>query len=140
MPLVSQTSGGLRSKEVPPTGSNPVLSANFAVPASALTPTETFNHTVEAMWPKQPRLYASGCVFSKIGERLWTPESNAGLKLPQAKIEPSGDRWFVPSQCGHIGPHGNRYVVNPNVSNLNAVVQITRLATSSANTFGPSNL
>jgi len=22
----------------------------------ALTPTETFNHTVEAVWPKQPRL------------------------------------------------------------------------------------
>ena len=79
MPLVLKTSGGLRSKEVPPVGSNPTLSANFAVPVSASTPTETFNHTVEAMWPKQSRLYASGCVFSKNGETLWTPESKEGL-------------------------------------------------------------
>lgn len=61
------------------TGSTPVPASNFAVPVSALTPTETFNHTVEAMWPKQPRLYASGCVFP-IGETRWTPDSKKALK------------------------------------------------------------
>ena len=80
MPLVSQTSGGIPSKEVPPVGSHPTLSANFAVPVSAETPTGTFNHTVEAVWPKQPRLYASGCVFSKNGESQWMPESKKVLK------------------------------------------------------------
>ena len=62
MPLVSQTSGGLRSKEVPPVGSNPTLSAKHAVPVSALTPTGTFNHTAGATWPKQPDFNASRCV------------------------------------------------------------------------------
>jgi hypothetical protein len=47
---------------------------------SAETPTGTFNHTVEAVWPKQPRLYASGCVFSKNGESQWMPESKKVLK------------------------------------------------------------
>ena len=80
MPLVSQTSGGLQSKEVLPVGSNPTLSANFAVPVSAETPTETFNRTVEAMRPKQPRLYALWLCLSKIGETAWTPESKKVLR------------------------------------------------------------
>jgi hypothetical protein len=41
-----------------------------------------------------------------------------GLEIAaKARIERSGDRWFVPSQSGNVGPHGNRYVVTPDVSN-----------------------
>ena len=41
-----------------------------------------------------------------------------GLEIAaKARIERSGDRWFVPSQSGNIRMHGNRYVVKPDASN-----------------------
>jgi hypothetical protein len=41
-----------------------------------------------------------------------------GLEIAaKARIERNGERWFVPSQSNHIGPHGNRYVVTRGVSN-----------------------
>jgi hypothetical protein len=41
-----------------------------------------------------------------------------GLEIAaKAKIERSGDRWFVPSQSGNVGPVGKLYVVTPDVSN-----------------------
>jgi transposase len=46
------------------------------------------------------------------------PRELRGLEIAaKARIERNGDRWFVPSQSGHVGPHGNRYVVTPDVSN-----------------------
>ena len=41
-----------------------------------------------------------------------------GLEIAaKARIEQQGDRWYVPSQSGRIGSHGNRYEVTPDVSN-----------------------
>src|ERR1044071_10120696 len=41
-----------------------------------------------------------------------------GLEIAaKARIEQNGDRWFVPSQSGRSGAHGNRYEVTPDVSN-----------------------
>lgn len=41
-----------------------------------------------------------------------------GLEIAaKARIERSGDRWFVPSQSGYVGVHGGSYVVKPDVSN-----------------------
>ena len=35
-----------------------------------------------------------------------------GLEIAaKARIEQQGDRWYVPSQSGRIGSHGNRYEV-----------------------------
>lgn len=31
----------------------------------------------------------------------------------KAKLQRSGNRWFVPSQSGRVGPHGPSYIVNP---------------------------
>lgn len=40
-----------------------------------------------------------------------------GLEIAaKAKIERAGDKWFVPSQSGYSGSHGNCYVVTPDVS------------------------
>ena len=62
-------------------GPIPAPASNFAVPVSALTLTGTFNHTAEAMWPKQPRLYASAVSFPRMEKTQWTnngKENNAG--------------------------------------------------------------
>ena len=82
---VLDTGGGACSAcdagHAPPIRSNRIVAAS-AVPASALTPAGTFNHnTVEAAsWPKQPRLYASGCVLTKNGDTSWKQENKKGLK------------------------------------------------------------
>jgi hypothetical protein len=61
-------------------GSSPTPTANFAVPVSALTPTGTFNHTAEAMWPKQPRLYASAVFNPREENTPWKRENKKVLK------------------------------------------------------------
>jgi hypothetical protein len=55
---------------------NRMPATKFAVPASALTPAGTFNHTQPKLYgPKQPELYLSGCV-SQIGAQQWTNNKN----------------------------------------------------------------
>lgn len=61
-------------------GSKPAPASNFAVPVSALTPTGTFNHTAEAMWPKQPELYCFRCVIPREENTSWKRENKKGLK------------------------------------------------------------
>jgi hypothetical protein len=61
-------------------GSNPTLSANNATGVEALTPTPVFNHTAEAMWPKQPRLYASAVYNPREENTSWKQEKSKGLK------------------------------------------------------------
>ncbi len=41
-----------------------------------------------------------------------------GLEIAaKSKLRQSGDRWFVPSQSGHVGAHGSSYIVKPDISN-----------------------
>src|SRR5947207_14988128 len=41
-----------------------------------------------------------------------------GLQIAAtSNLQRSGDRWFVPSQSGRVGPHGGSYVVKPDPSN-----------------------
>jgi hypothetical protein len=57
-------------------GSIPTPASNFAVPMGAQTPTGTFNHTAEAMWPKQPKVYASAVSFPRTEKTQWTNNKN----------------------------------------------------------------
>lgn len=61
-------------------GSNPTPAANNATGVEALTSTPVFNHTAEAMWPKQPKLYASAVSIPREEKTRWKPENKKGLK------------------------------------------------------------
>jgi hypothetical protein len=41
----------------------------------ALTSVTAFNHTAEAVWPKQPRLYASAVCFPRKENTQWKSEN-----------------------------------------------------------------
>jgi hypothetical protein len=53
-------------------GSNPAPASNFAVPAGALTPAGTFNHTAEAAWPSNLKYMASAVSFPRKARTQWT--------------------------------------------------------------------
>lgn len=79
---VPERSIGTVLKTVEPQGSassNLAASANLAALTGVCAPVKAFNHTAEAEWPKQPKLYASRCV-SQIGAQQWTKENSAALK------------------------------------------------------------
>lgn len=61
-------------------GSIPTPASNFAVPMGVCAPIRTFNHTAEAMRPKQPKVYASAVSFPRKVRTQWTnnrKENNA---------------------------------------------------------------
>lgn len=74
---------GAVSKTADPSGhvgSNPTPTANDATGMEALTSTPVFNHTAEAMGPKQPRLYASAVFNPREENTSWKREKSKGLK------------------------------------------------------------
>jgi transposase len=53
-----------------------------------------------------------------MGENTMDAREQRGLEIAaKARIERNGDRWFVPSQSGHVGSHGKSYLVTPDPSN-----------------------
>lgn len=49
---------------------------------------------------------------------IMDPREEKGLQIAATqKLTQSGNRWFVPSQSGRVGPHGRSYVVKPDPAN-----------------------
>jgi hypothetical protein len=59
---------------------NRMPATKFATGVEALTSTPVFNHTAEAMRPKQPRLYASAVFNPREENTPWKREKLKGLK------------------------------------------------------------
>jgi hypothetical protein len=57
-------------------GSIPTPASNFAARAEASTSAPAFNHTAEAMRPKQPKVYASAVSFPRKVRTQWTNNKN----------------------------------------------------------------
>ena len=57
-------------------GSIPAPASNFATEAEALTSAPVFNHTAEAVRPKQPKVYASAVSFPRKARTQWTNNRN----------------------------------------------------------------